>query len=302
LGRAQSCTTDLPTRAKNPKFAPTVTSSRARRDSPPRFLDSCSSMFIRGSIFSRFLTLTPPNLPHLPYNPKELRPLRKNWLCSANSGTSPSCAPGAAGLVFPLRPNRPVSGNEIPGSPPHLSLYSQSKASHFYRRTSVFIAAGTISSHLLTLSGEFPASCTILHNAKITRLSAPPRKSNFMGYARPLPNTGELPAVQIGGAGMGADFTAGMQISLTRKRRSTCLGNFMNWEQMKPLMTRIADFWCKSMHTEMTWPAHGQYQCLTCGRLYRVCWEEVSLAPPRVRVLPVGTWPLDCSRLIELAK
>jgi hypothetical protein len=44
---------------------------------------------------------------------------------------------------------------------------------------------------------------------------------------------------------------------------------------MKPAQARIADFWCKLMHTEPMWPSHGQYQCRKCGRRHRVGWEEV---------------------------
>jgi hypothetical protein len=43
---------------------------------------------------------------------------------------------------------------------------------------------------------------------------------------------------------------------------------------MKPAQARIADFWCKLMHTEPMWPSHGQYQCRECGRRHRVGWDE----------------------------
>jgi hypothetical protein len=41
---------------------------------------------------------------------------------------------------------------------------------------------------------------------------------------------------------------------------------------MRPAGTRIADLWCRLMHDEAMWPTHGQYECRTCGRRYRVCW------------------------------
>jgi len=43
---------------------------------------------------------------------------------------------------------------------------------------------------------------------------------------------------------------------------------------MKPNHARIADFWCRLMHRAPMWPAHGQYECRTCGRRQPVCWEQ----------------------------
>ena len=58
---------------------------------------------------------------------------------------------------------------------------------------------------------------------------------------------------------------------------------------MKPTQSRIADLWCRLMHTEPMWPSHGQYECRTCGRRHRVCWEQPLPAAPRVMVLPRET-------------
>jgi len=55
---------------------------------------------------------------------------------------------------------------------------------------------------------------------------------------------------------------------------------------MKTTQTRLADLWCRLMHTEPMWPAHGTYECRTCGRRYRVCWEQPSPARLHVAVLP----------------
>ncbi len=55
---------------------------------------------------------------------------------------------------------------------------------------------------------------------------------------------------------------------------------------MKSNQARIADLWCRLMHTEPMWPSHGQYQCRTCGRRHPVCWEQPSSAAPRVMTLP----------------
>jgi hypothetical protein len=51
---------------------------------------------------------------------------------------------------------------------------------------------------------------------------------------------------------------------------------------MKPTQVRIADLWCKLMHSEPMWPSHGQYECRTCGRRHRVCWEPALPATPRL--------------------
>jgi len=55
---------------------------------------------------------------------------------------------------------------------------------------------------------------------------------------------------------------------------------------MKPTQTRIADLWCKLMHTDPMWPSHGQYECRTCGRRHQVCWEHPIPAIRGAVVLP----------------
>ena len=46
----------------------------------------------------------------------------------------------------------------------------------------------------------------------------------------------------------------------------------------------IAEVWCRTMHRSPMWPAHGQYQCRTCGREYPVPWElDITKAPGRLR-------------------
>jgi hypothetical protein len=58
---------------------------------------------------------------------------------------------------------------------------------------------------------------------------------------------------------------------------------------MKRNQARIADLWCRLMHTEPMWPSHGQYQCRTCGRRRRVCWEQASPVASRVALSPRET-------------
>jgi hypothetical protein len=58
---------------------------------------------------------------------------------------------------------------------------------------------------------------------------------------------------------------------------------------MKPTQARIADLWCRLMHTAPMWPSHGRYECRTCGRHHRVCWEQPPPAEPRVLAMPFET-------------
>jgi hypothetical protein len=55
---------------------------------------------------------------------------------------------------------------------------------------------------------------------------------------------------------------------------------------MKPTQARIADLWCRLMHTAPMWPLHGQYECRTCGLRHRVCWEQPQPSESQVTVLP----------------
>ena len=38
-------------------------------------------------------------------------------------------------------------------------------------------------------------------------------------------------------------------------------------------MGYLAEIWCKAMHKSLMWPAHGHYECRTCGREYPIPWE-----------------------------
>jgi hypothetical protein len=58
---------------------------------------------------------------------------------------------------------------------------------------------------------------------------------------------------------------------------------------MKPNQEQIADLWCRLMHTALMWPSHGQYECRTCGRRHRVCWEQRLPAEPGVMPMSFET-------------
>jgi len=57
---------------------------------------------------------------------------------------------------------------------------------------------------------------------------------------------------------------------------------------MKPTQAKIANFWCRLMHAEPMWPSHGQYECRTCGRRHRVCWEQPAPVAQRVPAIRRG--------------
>jgi hypothetical protein len=56
---------------------------------------------------------------------------------------------------------------------------------------------------------------------------------------------------------------------------------------------RLAEAWCRLMHDSAMWPAHGEYQCRSCGRHYPVPWME---RPPRPEVMGTSVWLLNPGR------
>ncbi len=36
---------------------------------------------------------------------------------------------------------------------------------------------------------------------------------------------------------------------------------------------KVGNLWCAFMHDSPSWPIHGHYRCLVCGRRYPVSWE-----------------------------
>ena len=37
---------------------------------------------------------------------------------------------------------------------------------------------------------------------------------------------------------------------------------------------KLGNLWCTLMHDSMSWPIHGHYTCLACGRQHLVRWEQ----------------------------
>jgi hypothetical protein len=46
-------------------------------------------------------------------------------------------------------------------------------------------------------------------------------------------------------------------------------------------LEKLIEAWCKLMHSSPMWPAHGRYECRTCGRHYLVPWAETRPQPRR---------------------
>jgi hypothetical protein len=44
-------------------------------------------------------------------------------------------------------------------------------------------------------------------------------------------------------------------------------------------LERLATAWCHLMHDSAMWPAHGEYECRSCGRHYPVPWAEPKRRP-----------------------
>jgi len=56
---------------------------------------------------------------------------------------------------------------------------------------------------------------------------------------------------------------------------------------------KLGELWCMTMHSSITWPRGGTYQCRTCGRLFAVPWIEqenyyARQAPPVQAPAPVS--------------
>jgi hypothetical protein len=51
-------------------------------------------------------------------------------------------------------------------------------------------------------------------------------------------------------------------------------------EDSRSPVDRLGDLWCTLMHDSMSWPIHGHYTCLTCGRQHLVRWEREAFTSP----------------------
>jgi hypothetical protein len=50
---------------------------------------------------------------------------------------------------------------------------------------------------------------------------------------------------------------------------------------------RAGTIWCDLMHDSPMWPIHGEYECRTCGRHYRVPWAGDGISPAPVNLAAV---------------
>ena len=48
--------------------------------------------------------------------------------------------------------------------------------------------------------------------------------------------------------------------------------------------SNIGDVWCRLMHDKISWPVHGVYHCLTCGRVHEVTWNQNQLSTGKGRI------------------
>jgi hypothetical protein len=58
-----------------------------------------------------------------------------------------------------------------------------------------------------------------------------------------------------------------MRVVIVRGRRPPVRAGFAG------LTERLGRNWCRWMHSEITWPVNGQYECRKCRRRFPVPWE-----------------------------
>jgi hypothetical protein len=51
-------------------------------------------------------------------------------------------------------------------------------------------------------------------------------------------------------------------------------------EDNRSPVDKLGNLWCTLMHDSLSWPIHGQYTCLTCGRQHLVRWEREVFTSP----------------------
>ena len=69
----------------------------------------------------------------------------------------------------------------------------------------------------------------------------------------------------------------------------------------KLMLNRIADLWCRRMHTEAMWPIHGKYICKRCLREHALEWEGPPTAAEYGCGLPPQTPRVELDSRVWLA-
>lgn len=54
------------------------------------------------------------------------------------------------------------------------------------------------------------------------------------------------------------------------------------------LAGRLGRGWCRLMHSDITWPVNGWYECRKCRRRFPVPWETPP--PARAQTRPAAGW------------
>jgi len=57
-------------------------------------------------------------------------------------------------------------------------------------------------------------------------------------------------------------------------------------EQLKNKISFIGQVWCRAMHKRTRWPIHGEYECSSCFRRYRVPWEPKNTTTGTAQLKP----------------
>src|SRR5689334_10511384 len=81
------------------------------------------------------------------------------------------------------------------------------------------------------------------------------------------------------------DLTAGIPVQHGRRDRTDKEGIMFC-----QIRSRVGSVWCNAMHESIMWPAHGHYECRTCGRRYPAFTQaERTAQSPDSRRLPLTT-------------
>jgi len=69
----------------------------------------------------------------------------------------------------------------------------------------------------------------------------------------------------------------------------TMTGTVRDGRSVRFDIEKLLVMWCRTMHSDISWPVYGQYHCKRCGRVYAVPWiaQEMGSAPaPALRIGP----------------
>jgi hypothetical protein len=64
-------------------------------------------------------------------------------------------------------------------------------------------------------------------------------------------------------------------------------------EDSRSPVDKLGNLWCTLMHDSPSWPIHGHYTCLACGRRHLVRWEREKAPLTSPEALKNANLPAD---------